>query len=222
MGGDFYWFKLLTDDSFLVGVIDCSGHGVPGAFISIVAYSILDKINEMSLLENPAGILQRMNREIKRILNQDKKTSNYLATDDGLDASICFFDLCNKEMVYAGTKQYLFFSQGNGHKKLNLLKGDNYSIGYRESPNDYEYTNHTLALNEKERFILCSDGIMDQIGGEKQIPLGKSKFINILERNLDKPLAQCRKNILKEFNNYRGNYKQLDDVTVIGFEIHYK
>ncbi|MCG8570762.1 MAG: ATP-binding protein, partial [Spirochaetes bacterium] len=213
VGGDYYWFHRVDDNRALLALIDCTGHGVPGALMCMTSYSILNNVIQHYNHENPAQILQVLNRILKNSLRQN--SSNKLI-DDGLDMGMCLVDKAEKKIIYAGAKTLLYHCFNH---EIEVVKGDKQSIGYQKSNEDYQYTNHEIKIQDGSKFYLASDGIYEQIGGERELPFGKKKWQNLLQQIYSHNMQIQEQNILTEWNSYRENHPQLDDITVFGFKV---
>jgi len=212
VGGDFYYVDSF-EEGMIVAVIDCTGHGVPGALTTMIASAALRRIVNGEGTRNPGEILKSLNFAVKTSLQQD---TDQAKSDNGLDASICFIDTINNTLTFAGAIHYLIYIQGNDAK---TIKGDRQSIGYKKSDLDFEFTNHTINVEEETSVYLFTDGIFDQLGGEKRYSFGSNRFASLLQENSILPLEQQQKNIEKTFDEYKGKEEALDDVTVIGFRL---
>ncbi len=213
VGGDFYWFDKVGNN-ILIAVIDCTGHGVPGALMTMTANSVLDRLVNSIKIENPSQILKNLNIIIRRILGQTSKTTQI---NDGMDIGICLIKPEENILIYSGAKIPLYYYR-NG--ELNVIKGDRQSIGYKKTDEDFEYHDHEIGLKEDMIFYLTSDGFIDQIGGEKNLPFGWNRFIKLLENNQNENLdKQCEifKSSIKEYMTEEN--PQVDDITIIGFKV---
>ncbi len=162
---------------------------------------------------DPAEILKRLNSIVKTSLQQD---SEYVNSDDGLDASICFVNTQEKKLIYAGARLPLTYIY-NG--SIQTLKSDRQSIGYRKSDLDFEFTNHPINIEDGMMFYLYTDGIVDQLGGERHFSFGKQKLNNLLIEIHNSPFDEQKNRIIKSFDEYKGKKETMDDVTVIGFKV---
>lgn len=213
IGGDCYWVDK-TDQGFFVAIIDCTGHGVPGALMTFVVISILDRLlSQQRHLDDPAELLSQMNRLVKETLGQYDESSE---SNDGMDGAFCYVDLKNKRLTFAGANTPLLFVE-EGH--LHHIKPDKHSIGYVHSDVDLTFTNQTLELKEGMRFYLTTDGIIDQIGGSKRIAYGKKRLMEVIYDNHQKPMEEQQAIILEQYYNYKGDESQRDDNTMIAFQI---
>lgn len=211
VGGDSYWFKE-WGDGFFIGVIDCTGHGVPGAFMTLIVQSLLDRSATVQSA-SPAEVLGNMNRLIKEALGQDCKGSS---SDDGMDCVLCYLNTATKKITFSGANSPLYISDSKG---VRFIKGDRCGLGYVRSPDDFTFTDHELELCSGMRFYLTTDGIIDQVGGEKRFPFGKRRLMRFIEKNMDTPIFGQGEAIEKELIDYQGNEARRDDITVLGFEI---
>lgn len=211
VGGDIF-FTEFFEDSFLIGVMDCTGHGVPGAFMTMIASTGLQQITRDEECLDPAEILKRLNFIVKTSLQQDTEFS---MSDDGLDAAVCFVNLKEKLLSFSGARlPLLIVHEGN----TELIKGDKKSIGYRKSDLDHEFSKRIIDIKYGMSFYLFSDGIIDQVGGDKNFGFGNKRFRGMVEKIHDLPFEQQQHHVLNEFNRYKGDNETRDDVTVIGFK----
>ncbi|MNI15636.1 Phosphoserine phosphatase RsbU [compost metagenome] len=208
VGGDFYWSKQVKD-GVLMAVGDCTGHGVPGAFMTMLTISMMDRIVDHDCQDNPALILQKLNQLIKETLNQNSKIGR---TDDGLDLGLV---LVNKhEITFAGAGCSIYVQDDEG---IHVVKGDRKSIGYRRTPIEYTYTNHMLPIQKNSQYYMATDGIVDQNGGEKGYSFGKSKLIQFIQTYSHLSLQEQEAMFAKELAAYMGNELQRDDMTFMAF-----
>ena len=210
VGGDMFFMEFL-EDSFILAVIDCTGHGVPGAFMTMLASSALTRIIRDDGCTDPGEILKRLNFTIKTLLHQNQ-TSRF--SDNGLDAAICFVQPKDQTLVFSGAKLSLFFIR-NGD--VHVVKGDKYSIGYQRSDLNFSFKNHPITIEKNMTFYLSTDGYIDQLGGTKNSRFGHKRFKNLLRDTSDKSFGQQQDILLQVFNEYKGRNERQDDVTVVGF-----
>lgn len=213
VGGDLYWFHTIGANDYMLAVLDCTGHGVPGALMSMTANSLLNSIVFNRVKNDPGKILTILNQEIKLTM---RKEDTEFSVDDGLDIGLCYVSPKKKKLIYAGSKIPLYIVR-NG--LLESVDADKSSIGYRKTPEEAVFTNHEISIRGGEQFYMASDGFLSQIGGEKQFPLGRKKFQDLLfTNNLKEPELQLQQ-LEENFNNYRGSEEQVDDILVMGFKI---
>lgn len=210
VGGDIYSVDR-TDTGFLVTVMDCTGHGVPGAFMSMIASSLLKRLIRSVDPLDPAELLMQLNRGGRASLRHDRDDA---ISDDGLDAGICFVDRDRQTLTFAGARLSLVYLAGN---EVIRVKGDRQSLGYQSSDPDYVYTNHEIDLAAGMRFYLFTDGYTDQMGAEKKIRFGTRRFMDLLKDSRDVSLQSQGKRLTDAFHAHRGSRIVQDDLTVIGF-----
>ncbi len=213
VGGDFYYIDTI-DQGVLVAVADCTGHGVPGAFMTLVANWELKRIVKGEKCYDPAEILAKMNKRIKKTLKQDQAGS---FSDDGLDMAVCVVDTEKKRLSYAGARIDLRY--GLNHE-IHTIKGDRRSLGYIAFKGDYRYTVHHLDVENQMTVYLATDGVPDQ-PGEKGQRFGSARLNEAIAAHSNQPLPlQCER--LKEtLMTYRGERDQVDDMTMVAFNTEF-
>lgn len=209
VGGDLYWVRRIDENRSMAAVVDCTGHGVPGAFMTMAVNTILNQIIDEKY-ENPAAVIAELNRRVKKTLHRNAQNG---VTDDGLDIGICLI-AGNKQIMFAGAKISLFVKRGN---QVRVLKGDNRSIGYHRSRNDLVFSNQAWDIEEGDQFYLSTDGYLDQNGGQKDYPFGRERFIKTIRDMGNTLIAAQQQAFEKALHEYMGNEMQRDDITVIGF-----
>lgn len=218
VGGDIYLFnELRGEDESLLMVIDCTGHGVSGAFVTMLVKAIerqiVAKIKNSDEVVNPAQILSVFNKSIKHLLKQD---SGLGITNVGFDGTIFYYNKKEKMVRFACANSLVFYIE---ESKLKTVKGDRCSIGYRNSDADFEFTLHEMRVKEGMSFYLTTDGYLDQNGGEKGFPFGRKRFCDLIEANIEECMADHQEIFLYEMQGYQGKYERNDDVTIIGVKI---
>jgi serine phosphatase RsbU (regulator of sigma subunit) len=218
VGGDVYsLIRLRHEDEALLMVIDCTGHGVPGAFVSMlvkaVEQEIMTRIQHSNEPISPAALLAEFNRTLKRVLKQDEHDSQHNA---GFDGAIVYINRAQRLVRYAGANTPLFVCQSD---RVDILKGDRHSIGYHRSKADYVFTDHDIICDDKTRFYLATDGLLDQIGGEQAIMFGKKRFSALLSAISHLAMDDQSASIVSTVSDYRGLETQNDDITVVGFKV---
>jgi len=216
VGGDIYFFdKLYSKDKAVLMVIDCTGHGVPGAFVTMLVKALtrnlISHINQTKEKVNPAKLLAVLNRSLKHLLKQHNKNS---LSNAGFDAAIVYIDKKSSQIIYAGANIPLFYMK-NG--KMDMIKADRHSIGYKTSDPDFKFKNHHLCFNDMMSFYLTTDGYIDQNGGTKGFPMGKKYMIGLLEKYSGKSMIQQRAILEEALISYQGSEERNDDITVVGF-----
>jgi serine phosphatase RsbU (regulator of sigma subunit) len=214
VGGDFI-FTDAFGDGFIVAVVDCTGHGVPGAFMTMVAFSAIQRIIRYESCYNPAEILKRMNFLVKTSLQQD---TDYAVSDDGMDVAICFLSDLNKDsecvLTYAGARMPILYTYQD---KITIIRGDKQSIGYRKSDPGFDFTNHEIQIKKGMRFYMYSDGFVDQLNEDESQRFGTKRLKELVDAAKDVSFEKQKDMFLTTFYDYKGEGERQDDVTVVGF-----
>ena len=222
VGGDFYHFLPLSD-GFLVGLFDCTGHGVPGAFMTLIAVAALERALAEHGPDDPAALLKAMNRRIKQSLNQqmgcDRHAHRLENSDDGLDGAILRYHATRQQIRHAGAHMPLFRLMPGTQGQCEMVKGDRAGVGYTGIHWDQEWQNQTLECQPGERLYLVSDGVIDQIGGDKRIAFGKKRLRQCLLDTRDLSLSGQGKALEKALDDYRGDEPPRDDITLIALAL---
>jgi serine phosphatase RsbU (regulator of sigma subunit) len=221
VSGDFYWFSKLNSykpdvDSLFVAVVDCTGHGVPGAFMSMIGNSLLNEMINEKRIESPKEILGLLNDEIRKSLRQDQTDNN-----DGMDLLLCRFDKLNKKglrLVFAAAKRSLYIMRKENYRLIRF-KGDRKSIGGVENINKkISFNNHEVMLDKGDCIYLSTDGIIDQNGPDRR-RFGSKRFEDMIVDNCKLSIKEQGENINKEIDNFMNNEEQRDDITLLGLRI---
>jgi PAS domain S-box-containing protein len=210
VGGDFFWFQPIKD-GYVVMVGDCTGHGVPGAFMTLIAWGMLDRILARALSSDPSQVLAGLHQGVRILLGQDQDSGE---TNDGLEAGVCFVNPSKKEMTFAGAHLSLWKAD---QKDVIEIKGDRKGLGYRRYAQEATFKNFTIPLNADEAFYLTTDGVIDQIGGPRGRSFGKRRFRNLLKRNQGAPMQKQAESLQRSFKKFQGQQLRRDDLTVLGF-----
>jgi len=223
VGGDIWLFNELRDkDECLLFFIDCTGHGVSGAFVTMIVKSIeqeiVSNIKKHTEFEiNPAIIMSHFNRTMKTLLKQKTKDS---LSNVGWDGGIIYYHKKKKILKFAGAETPLFYVTKDGD--FHMIKGDRYSVGYKRCEADYKYKETIIDVESGMKFFCTTDGYLDQNGGEKDFPFGKKRFGNIIKENYKKPMKELQSVFIQELDKYESmveNNDRNDDITLIGFTI---
>ncbi|WP_151703450.1 biofilm regulation protein phosphatase SiaA [Nitrincola alkalilacustris] len=207
VGGDFYLFH--TDsDRYLIGVVDCAGHGVPGALMTMLSRAALDQAINENGIGSPATLLTRADQILRSMLKEHDMPSA-LATN--MDVGLVLAEPNHNRMIFAGAKMSLFLHDG---QEVLQIKGGKRALLDRKT---IEYENRLLAINSQTICYLCSDGYLDQAGGEQGYGMGTTQFMALLQQHADLPLPRQGELLRSELDLYRGDYSLRDDITVIGF-----
>lgn len=208
VSGDFYWIEK-RGDNVLLSVVDCTGHGVPGAFMSIIGHNGLNQaVNEHRLLK-PSIILNYLNLSVNETLH---KASEGASVRDGMDMALCNFNTKTLTLEYSGAHNPLFIiSKG----ELIELKADRMSIGqFTDEPKSF--SNHNYQLIPGDTFYMFSDGIVDQFGGEKGKKFKKAALRELLKSVGHLPMEEQKNRIIAHYKEWMGNHEQVDDMCIIG------
>ena len=208
VSGDFYWFSNCQTKLY-VAAVDCTGHGVPGALLSMVGNQLMNRFINIEGEESPAEILNKMDVGIRSTLDQKNNES-----DDGMDMGICVIDLEKKQVAFAGAGSSMIYINNS---ELNVSKGSPFSVGgttFESSTG--KYTESVIDYTGAFQFYLFSDGYLDQFGGENMEKFGKRRFEELLLKNHNLPMADQRKELETSLAEWVGRNNQIDDVLVIG------
>ena len=211
VGGDFYSIFKQNNKMYLA-VFDCAGHGVPGALLTMILGSFMKNII-LEEVTSPGNLLTKLNNFFKEALSN---TEGYEVSEDGLDALVLEINKVENTFRYASAGMPLIKINEAGH---NIFKGDKNGIGYSSTELNFEFKNFDLYLNKNDLIYMASDGICDQIGGEKGIAFGNKRLINTLETQKNLSMSKQKDHFIKIFKNYIGKNKRRDDITIIGLRI---
>ncbi|MBF0423299.1 MAG: PAS-domain containing protein [Magnetococcales bacterium] len=210
VGGDMYWYRSWVTGSLLL-LGDCTGHGVPGAFMTLIANGSLDQ----ALLETPPGetsiLLQRISRLIQISMGQDQEDGQ---SNDGLELGVCFLDFDKKILRFSGARFSLFVVDDEGVREI---KGEKSGVGYRGIDHNVRFTSHPLELRPDWSYYMTSDGLIDQIGWQRPQSFGKRRFMELIKSLRPIPIRQHGDHIRKALLDFQGSQTRRDDVTVLGF-----
>ena len=211
VSGDFYWFEYINGCSYLAAA-DCTGHGVPGAMVSIVCSNALNRsVKEFGITE-PSKILDKT-RDL--VIETFEKSDEEVK--DGMDIALCKLD--GTTLSYSGANNPLWIVP-NGAKDIeNIIeyKADKQPIGNYAA--EKPFTTHTIELRKGDTIYIFSDGYVDQFGGEKGKKFKAKAFRSLLISVQNKPMEEQKRILNETFENWRGNLEQIDDVCVIGVKI---
>jgi PAS domain S-box-containing protein len=211
VSGDFYWMKQ-TEDKTIVVASDCTGHGVPGAFMSMLGVALLNEIVNKNP-DCPAGeILDNLRKNLKTTLSQNNSKGD---PKDGMDMSLVIVEHEKMTMQFAGAYNGIYLMRGG---ELIEYKADKMPIGthIKEKPH---FTSHDIELKKDDEVFMLSDGFPDQFGGEKYMKFSKKRFKELIVSQSGQPMSQQKENLDKAFIDWKGSNDQIDDVLVIGFRV---
>ena len=215
VSGDFYWFAA-REDFCMISASDCTGHGVPGALMSMIASSSLNKVFHEKKAYSPEKLLSGTSDEIMHALDQ---TTNQ--TSDGMDSVVCAYYPKENKVTYAGAKNPLFYVQDDAFFEV---KGSKFPVGDVYYGENREFTLHEINVTSPITFYLLSDGFCDQFGGENKKKFGKRQFQELIMNIYKKPMEVQRKTLQITINKWmtEGNEKQIDDILVVAFQVNPK
>ncbi|PCH65074.1 MAG: hypothetical protein COC01_10430 [Bacteroidetes bacterium] len=238
LSGDFYWYsdvEMYGKKYCIIAVADCTGHGVPGAFISMIGNELLNHIVNERNIAHPSSILNQLNVGIHTALNRENQL---IETMDGMDIALCAIDMDNMKLEFAGAHRplylvsssnenldvsrselkYLEHYSENGHV-LTSIKADKITVGRLGRAETRDFSNHELNIHKGDCIYMFSDGYTDQIGGDKQKRYKASSLKQLITSIQDKPMAE-QANILDAENfRWRGKENQTDDILVVGVKV---
>ncbi len=209
ISGDFYWL-IEKENTLLIAVADCTGHGVPGALMSVMGITKLEQAAEQST--DPGKILQLLNIGMKRALKQSDIPGS---TNDGMDIALLAIDRTSHQVKFAGAQRPVLFTKNN---ELTEVKGTRSSIGGK-APDTQEFETQLLPCGKGDTIYLYSDGITDQFGGERNKKYSRSRFKDELNTVLSNPLSRQKEVLAKQWDLWKGTHPQTDDVCLMGFRI---
>jgi PAS domain S-box-containing protein len=211
VSGDFPWFLQRGDDMYIAAV-DCTGHGVPGALISLIGYFLLNNIVNNKEVMVPGEILDLLDKGVTETLRQDSEDSS---TRDGMDIALCKINLKTNTLQYAGAHRPLYYLHGG---ELTEVKGDKFPIGGGQYKSRTNFTTNTLSLSSGDAVYFCSDGFPDQFGGPDNRKFSPKRIREIIIENAQSDIDTVNRVFDQEFEAWKGNEKQTDDVLMIGIK----
>jgi PAS domain S-box-containing protein len=221
VSGDFYWFSHIENKSFFA-VVDCTGHGVPGAFMSIIGNTILNEIINVQKIFDTGKILEMLHKGVRSRLRQDQEDNNNY---DGMDLVVCMLENLDKKRVkvsFSGAKRPLFYYEMNTNQTNALdlieLKGERKSIGGWQQEVERTFEKTEVILQKGDLLYLTTDGLMDSPNFQRK-KFGAKRFKQIILDNLNRPLRQQRSLILGEMAVHQQGAEQRDDITVMGIKL---
>jgi serine phosphatase RsbU (regulator of sigma subunit) len=209
VSGDFYWMNEV-DDKLVIVISDCTGHGVPGALMSMIGNNLLNQIVITRKITRPEEILKELNTGVRKLLRQDMAG---IQTQDGMEIAVCTVDKKNQALEFAGARQHLFYSSG---KELQMIKGDRKSVGGFQRDPDRVYTNHKIQYEKGDAIYMFSDGYADQFGGKEERRMQTKNLISLLQSNLSNPMGEQERFLDEWLTEWKGKLKQTDDILLVG------
>lgn len=212
VSGDFYWVKYINDSKILFAAVDCTGHGVPGAFMSIMGHNLLEQTVNAHTNYKPSLLLTELSNALIKTL---KQSSDFESVKDGMDIALCAIDLINKKLEYAGAHNSLYLIR-EGH--LTEYKANNRSIGFSYAKNS-QFTNYEIDVKKGDCLYIFSDGYVDQKGGPNKTKFFYGPFKQLLISIYDKEMHEQQQILNDTFLNWKKDLNQIDDVLVFGVRV---
>jgi sigma-B regulation protein RsbU (phosphoserine phosphatase) len=212
VSGDFYWFSE-RDNKLLLAVADCTGHGVPGALMSMVGNGLLNEIVNVKGITEPHIILQKMNVGLRKALKQDMKENQQ---GDGMDMALCVIDKKNHVIEFSGANRHLLYFR---KMEFELIKGNKHGIGGIYADPQLEFTNHTIPYKEGDIIYMYTDGYADQFGGKYVKRMMTRNLIKLLQHTLSFGIAEQEQLLIKWLENWQGKLEQTDDILLLGVQL---
>lgn len=216
VSGDFYWFHQHgdagSDQETLFAAADCTGHGVPGAFLSIVGYNHIHQAVNIHNITSPEKILDRVREDVSSTLKQYDDN----AANDGMDISVCSLNTKSNLLKFAGANHHAWILRG---ETILELKGNHQPVGAYPGQEILPYSLQELQLQKNDRVYLFSDGFTDQFGGMKGAKFKSKQLKELLITSRTQSMQQQKHTLLSALRKWQGSYEQIDDVLVIGIEI---
>jgi len=212
VSGDFYWYNKQKDYKF-VAAVDCTGHSVPGAFMSMIGNTLLNEIiNEKKILD-PAQILTKLHEGV--VITLHSQESEDEKTDDGMDITLCRYEKSTNEVCIAAANHVIFKFDEN---ESEIIQGDIFSIGHTAKDIKVNFNNYSFIATDKTSIYLFSDGFPDQFGGPKGRKFMTEQLFNLIKEIQDKEMAEQYDIIEDKFEKWRGSRRQIDDILIIGIK----
>lgn len=209
VSGDFYWFALKNNKK-IIAAVDCTGHGVPGAFMSMIGHNLLNQIVIENGITSAAEILNQLNLGVQQALKQNQNSE----TRDGMDVCLCIFDDEKMKLEFAGAYRPLYII--NKNKKLQIIEGNKFPIGGNQISGERTYNSHILEIKNGDTFYMFSDGYADQFGGEKGKKFMLKRFQQLLIDIYDYSLKDQGEILDNKIEQWKNGTEQVDDILVIG------
>jgi len=211
VSGDFYWINRRGDKTVFTAA-DCTGHGVPGAFMSMLGTAFLNEVVGKNNELVASTILNDLRRNVVSSLHQTGKSGE---SKDGMDIALCVFDHKNYSLQFSGAYNPLFLIRKG---ELIEYKADKMPIGIFHDKND-DFTHHEIQLEKGDTLYIFSDGYVDQFGGEKKRKFMKKRFKDMLLDIQDKSMQEQRAVLDETIENWKGDSEQIDDIIVMGVRV---
>ncbi|GAB4328253.1 MAG: hypothetical protein OHK0038_02090 [Flammeovirgaceae bacterium] len=209
VSGDFYWIHKVGDIKIVV-VSDCTGHGVPGAFMSMIGNELLNEIVSLNHILMPSKILENLHKGVKRVLKQEDSSNR-----DGMDVAICAIESSTKKVRFSGAKNPVIYIE-NG--ELQYIRGNRNPIGGVQKDSDEPFQLHEFEVSNDTIIYLFTDGFQDQFGGQNDKRLGAKRLRELLLENHKFPMEEQKSILESALYSWMRGYSQTDDITILGFK----
>ncbi|MCP5373465.1 MAG: SpoIIE family protein phosphatase [Hyphomicrobiales bacterium] len=210
VGGDIYWLRPWGGGWLLI-MGDCTGHGVPGAFMTLIATGALEQAQMTVPVGDLGALVQRMHGLIRAALMQDP---NGVRSRDGMELGACFFDGSDGGFLFCGARFSLFVAGENGVEEI---RGARQGIGFARVPPDRTFETVRVPITARTRYYMTTDGLPDQFGGPHRRSFGKRRFVRTLARTADRPLPDQARELTARLADHQGTAPRVDDIAVVGF-----
>lgn len=215
VSGDFPWMYE-REEYYYIAAVDCTGHGVPGAMMSLIGNLLLnDIVNNTEEQKTPGVVLNELHKAVVNTLKQDAPGNT---AADGMDVAMCRIKKDRSEIVYAGAHRPLYL-QRQGVEEVIQYKGSKYPIGGMQYNGENNFEDQVLEIQKGDKLYFFSDGLPDQFGGPKDLKLGPKRIRKCIEENAGKSIADMHVILEDQFMNWMGESKQMDDVLLFGVEV---
>jgi len=211
VSGDFYWFKE-KGDYIYIAVADCTGHGVPGAFLTVLGSSLLNEISTSPDMILPSSIIDELR---KRLIDELSQNDSFDSTTDGMDISMARLNTKTKKLDWTGANNPLYLYRKN---ELIEVQSDKQPVGFFKFDMT-PFSNHSIQLQEDDVFFLFTDGYYDQFGGEKGKKYKSVQLKNKIREIGNLSMQQQKEELRIEFDKWKGDLEQIDDVCIIGVKV---
>lgn len=216
VSGDFYWvYKDFVNDRTYLAIVDCTGHGVPGGFMTMLGQSMLSNIILYHHIYNPDEILDEMNDNVIRMLHQDDQDVH---VHDGMDMAMLVIDHSSKKITYSGAKRPLVYLKDG---EIKMIKASKFSIGSFLEGTEKVFEKHEIDYTDEMSIFLYSDGVTDQFNQEQEYKFSRRRLLDFLEKNQNSSLKKQGELLIETLQQWEGNAPQIDDILIVGFKCQF-
>ena len=213
VSGDFYWMDIIKGKTY-VAAVDCTGHGVPGALMSILCSNLISQVISSQPNFSPAEILDTLNLKLKGIFKIEE--GNKLMISDGMDMALCIIDHDQMKIDFAGANNSLYLVRAG---EVTLIRGNRFGITARPEETIRGYTMHTIDVQRGDCLYMPTDGYQDQFGGPRDKKFSAQNIMKMLSGISNKTMEDQKVIIDKTFEDWKGSNEQIDDVCMVGFKM---